>query len=90
MIYASPVKFGDVMTREQFIAAVEDHSFIDYDGFAHPAIDVSGIIRQDLSTYIYPSQIDKLPVDSTHVVWYNFAGGFFTSWGTTAKKRMKS
>lgn len=64
--YKDDVNFGDIMTVEAFKSAVEDGSFIDYDGFAHPAI-----VKQDSTKNIWPSRIEQLPEDATHVVWFN-------------------
>lgn len=60
---------GDVMTIPEFVKAVEDGCFIDYDGFGEyaTATEVSDIM-------VHPSDIlagEKPPAEYTHVVWYN-------------------
>lgn len=55
-----------VMTVEEFRESVEDGMFIDYDGFGYAARN--GMSANDP---IYPSEVDKIPEDATHIVWFN-------------------
>ena len=58
---------GDLIERQDFIENVEAGCFIDYDGYGHPVKDE----LVDESFYVYPSEIEKLPKDCTHVLWFN-------------------
>lgn len=77
-MYDDPVKFtttnnyencedDDVYTVEEFIKCCEVGAFIDYDGHGYPVKDNLA----DRSILIYPSNLKKIPNDSTHIVWYN-------------------
>lgn len=59
-------KYGDIMTVEEFIEACKCGAFIDYDGFGNPAKD--GYMS---SMIISPSRLSQIPLDATHIVWYN-------------------
>lgn len=66
-VYAEPLSDdGTLMPREEFLDAVKDGSFIDYDGFGHP-------VKNNLMSnrVVHPSQVRELPSDATHVLWYN-------------------
>lgn len=80
MAYTNPVKFtktnrygcgpddeDDVYTIKQFLSHVKDRSFIDYDGIGHPVKNK----KADVTIDIYPSKVDRIPKDATHIVWYN-------------------
>lgn len=56
-----------IFTVEEFRQDCADRSLIDYDGFGCPMRD--GRLCPYVS--VYPSEVDKLPPDATHVVWYN-------------------
>ena len=58
--------FGDLMTVEEFKRRVESKFFIDYDGFGQAVKE--GKVDPVL---IYPSQVDEIPEDATHIMWYN-------------------
>jgi hypothetical protein len=58
--------YGHVMTVPEFKQAVKEGAFIDYDGMGEAAK-----LLVDDSEYIYPSTVDKIPVDATHIIWYN-------------------
>jgi len=79
-MYVTPVKFtatnrygcgpedeDDVYTVQEFIEAVEDCAFIDYDGFGYPVKD--GLA--DNKIWIFPSKLHCIPADATHIVWFN-------------------
>ena len=57
----------DVYTVEEFKEQVKNGSFIDYDGFGHPVKDR----KADRSIDIKPSRLERIPKDTTHIVWYN-------------------
>lgn len=57
----------DVYTVEEFKELCEMTAFIDYDGFGHPVKDRLA----DPDVIVKPSELQKIPADATHVVWYN-------------------
>jgi hypothetical protein len=59
--------YGDVMTVEAFTENVEEAAFIDNDGHGYPCKD--GKMMSNLR--IIPSQIQRIPNDATHIVWFN-------------------
>lgn len=79
-VYKNPVRFtvtnkygcgpkgeDDVYTVQEWLAHVEDGSFVDYDGSGHPVKDK----LCDPKIWIFPSQPWMIPADATHIVWYN-------------------
>lgn len=79
-MYSKPVKFtktgqygcgpddeDDVYTVAQFRRLCKNKSFIDYDGHGYPVRDNLA----DGDVVIKPSRLEAIPVDATHVVWYN-------------------
>lgn len=65
-MYNKQVRYGEVITVEEFKQGVENDSYIDYDGFGYPA----QILYDDTFT-VRPSVVDNIPADATHVVWFN-------------------
>lgn len=78
--YVDPVKFSatnrygcgpddedDVYTVEEFRSKCQSGAFVDYDGFGHPVRDS----KCDPNVYVFPSEVDEIPADATHVVWFN-------------------
>lgn len=65
--YTEPVPdYGDLMTVEEFRAAVAAGYFNDYDGNGEASNGTH------VGTWIiYPSEVDKIPPGVTHVVWFN-------------------
>ena len=57
----------DVYTVAEFIGHCENGSFIDDDGFGHAVLNY----LVDESIDIYPSYLEDIPSDATHIVWYN-------------------
>jgi hypothetical protein len=57
----------DVYTVDEFKDCVEHGLFIDYDGFGYPVKD--GLA--DTGIYIIPSEVDRIPEEATHIVWFN-------------------
>ena len=77
-MYTEPVVFtetnkyeneeeDDIYTVEEFIECCKIHAFIDYDGFGYPVKNKLA----DRSIEIIPSQLQRIPKDATHIVWYN-------------------
>ena len=64
----SEYEYGDIFTVEEFKELVKEGMFIDYDGSGIPA-KLEGVV--DDSINIYPSRLDKIPEDATHVIWFN-------------------
>lgn len=62
-----PAKEDDVYTIEEFKEYCECEAFIDYDGYGHPVKDKLA----DNSIIIVPSKLNEIPIDATHIVWYN-------------------
>lgn len=67
-MYSDPVSKDDhIMTVEEFREAVRTGGFVDYDGFGCAVKD--GL--EDPKNFIYPSQVENIPEDATHIVWFN-------------------
>ena len=67
---------GDLMTREEFIQAVESGAFIDYDGYCHlvSGESLSPLGAGEVSDVsLSPSEVEDFvwPEWATHVLWYN-------------------
>ena len=58
---------GDLLTVEEWLEAVAQHYFIDYDGFG----DQLDINKQIIGKHIYPSQAKELLPDTKYILWYN-------------------
>ena len=58
--------FGDLMTVKEFRENVECGGFIDYDGFGIPVKD-----SKQADFEIYPSIQHLIPLDATHIQWFN-------------------
>lgn len=58
--------YGDVMTVEEWRSCVESGCFIDDDGIGTPAKDGMMMDRD-----VWPSGMDDVPEDATHIVWFN-------------------
>lgn len=59
--------FGLVLTVKDFLEEVECGMYIDYDGSGFPVKE--GLV--DISLNVYPSEIEKIPTDADHIVWFN-------------------
>lgn len=57
----------DIYTVEEFKIMVKHGVLIDYDGFGYPMKD--GLADDEI--LVYPSRVDDIPEDATHVVWFN-------------------
>lgn len=64
---SGPEDEDDVYTIEEFRGFVKDGAFIDYDGDGHPVKDKLA----DWRIYIKPSNLSNIPIDATHIVWFN-------------------
>lgn len=62
---------GDVYTVEKFKALCDSGALMNYDGFGNAAIEIDGKIHVQMMPEIYPSYPECIPVDATHIVWYN-------------------
>ena len=63
--------YGEIMTIEEFKYAVKSGSFNDDDGHGEAICNNrmhSGLLD---NTSIYPSSIDTIPKDATHIIWFN-------------------
>lgn len=68
-----------IMDIASFRAACNEGSFIDYDGFAYPAVAIADGYEEDDSKEIWPSEVKdvpdwgtfQFPSWATHVAWYN-------------------
>ena len=65
--YGSELDEDDVYTIKEFKQSCESGAFIDYDGFGYPIKDKLA----DNKIIIRPSQLEDIPNDATHIVWYN-------------------
>lgn len=69
--YDMPVPdYGDLMTVEEFRNDVESTCLVDYDGIGSLAKMIDGEVKVSWNR-ISPSQVDSIPPDVTHVVWFN-------------------
>lgn len=57
---------GEIMSRADWLRAVECRALIDYDGFGYAM--KRGLVD---TTPITPSRRYMLPDDATHVIWFN-------------------
>jgi hypothetical protein len=59
--------YGDLISRENWLEAVNNGNFIDYDGHGCPVKDGK------MASYvlIIPSQAATLDPEATHVMWFN-------------------
>ena len=62
-----PYKFGDRFTVRRFRAYVKDGSLTDNDGHGHPIRHT----KMDAEYTIWPSKMNRIPEDATHIQWYN-------------------
>lgn len=62
-----------LLLKAEFLNKVEHRIFIDYDGFGYPAKMVNGALMSAYgpSNQIIPSKTEEIPLDATHIVWYN-------------------
>ncbi len=68
MVYKHSIPdYGDLMTVEEFREAVKIGAFTDYDG--HGIAAKNGMCSRE--RHIYPSTVDQIPEDATHIVWFN-------------------
>jgi len=66
--YSEEVSEDDcLLTIEEFLNDVKAGGLIDYDGYGNPV--KNGKINPSIK--IYPSSVDSIPKDATHICWYN-------------------
>ena len=63
----NPNNFGFIMTVSEWLERVNSHFFMDSDGWGYPMKDD----MVDYTISILPSNIKKVPKDSTHILWYS-------------------
>ena len=69
--YTHPVSSDEeVMTVTDFKEQCADGSLIDDDGFGWP-VKEGFYAMPDPEQWIYPSKLDRIPEDATHVLWAN-------------------
>jgi hypothetical protein len=75
---------GALMTRDEWLESVREHSFIDYDGMGNE-IDAEGnilgtepsvwegkiLVKQGNPGWIKPSQASRIRPDTAYILWYN-------------------
>ena len=61
------------MLKAEFLEQVRLKHFIDYDGFGYPVKLVNGTLMSAAGweNQIIPSKTEEIPLDATHIVWYN-------------------
>ena len=66
--YNEPIPdYGDVFTIAEFTGMCTVGALNDYDGCGAAAKD--GKVCESIT--VYPSMLDEIPKDATHVVWFN-------------------
>jgi hypothetical protein len=60
-------EYGDLLTVQEFKDNCERGYLIDYDGVGA----ISDGVSIDNFSRVYPSTRDSIPVDATHIVWFN-------------------
>lgn len=60
-------RLGQIYSIKAFRQFVSQGTFIDYDGYGNPMKDK--MINPSIK--IYPSSINEIPSDATHICWYN-------------------
>ena len=64
---SGPQDEDDVYTVDEFRRYCQTDLFTDYDGSGHP-------VRERLANRkidVWPSKLNRIPDDATHIVWYN-------------------
>jgi hypothetical protein len=68
---------GALMTRETWLEAVADRSFIDYDGMGDEIDEHGNIVGKSPGTafpdpgWIYPSAASRIRPETRYILWYN-------------------
>lgn len=66
--YDEPIPdYAEILTVEEFKLACEAGAYIDYDGYGY-AIK-NGFMNTNI--WIYPSKLDEIPLDASHICWFN-------------------
>lgn len=63
-------EYGVLIEVKEFQENCKQGSFIDYDGFGHPAKNMNGIIRS-ARDYIAPSKAQYIHESAEFVLWFN-------------------
>ena len=72
LVYDEPVMFSssdgyDVYTIKEFKDLVFNGVIVDSDGVGHPVKNKKACGEWE----VYPSRIHEIPIEATHIVWYN-------------------
>ena len=72
LVFEKAPDYGDVMTIDRFIEAVEWGSFNDYDGMGYLAVEIDNEIYEGhKGTYCSVKWLNKMKSEGwTHVCWY--------------------
>jgi len=62
-----PEDEDEVYTVQEFKELVENGALIDYDGYGYAVKNG----KANPNIQIWPSEIEDIPEDATHIVWYN-------------------
>ena len=70
---------GALMTRENWLEAVADHTFMDGDGMGDQVTADGKIVKferdleqnRNVGGWIYPSEASKLFPETKYILWYN-------------------
>lgn len=63
--------YGDLMTIEEWLSAVDCGCFIDYDGYGNLAYEKEMSEVEVWPSMVKKGQFEKLRGDFTHIVWFN-------------------
>ena len=67
MIYNKDLpSYGDLITVGEFLVDVRERNFTDWDGSGHPVKN-----GKMAAIDIYPSKVNDIPADATHIIWFN-------------------
>jgi len=62
---------GALMTREEWLLAVRDKNFIDYDGMGDEVDENGNILGGAGGNWIYPSGALLIRPETKYILWYN-------------------
>jgi len=64
---------GALMTRETWLEAVKDHSFIDYDGMGNEIAEDGALLKSEINVtgWLKPSQAATIRPETKYILWYN-------------------
>lgn len=65
------ISIGDLIEIDQFRQDVDDGYLTDYDGSGHAVLGHAVLDNWMSSRTFCPSEIDELPEETTHILWFN-------------------